>query len=99
METRRHGLEFRQILNYEFETFSAYGRAVGQRVSGAIEAAKLGGIAAIVRSFTTRYDNVPHVGTCSYQNGIKQVPSVAIGLKDADFLSNALKKDPGMNCR
>jgi len=76
------------------ETFSAYGAAVNQRTSGAIEAAKAGGIGAIVRSVTTHYDNVSHVGTMNYRDGLKKIPAVAIGLIDADFLSSELKKDP-----
>ena len=81
------------------ETFSAYGRAVNQRVSGAIEAAKAGGVGAIVRSVTTKYDNVPHVGTLQYEEGIQKVPSVAIGLRDADLLSDALKKEPHLKVK
>ncbi len=75
-------------------TFSAYGKAVKQRVAGAIEAAKLGGIAAIVRSITSKYDNVPHIGMMRYADSVKQVPAVAIGLEDADLLSSLLLKEP-----
>lgn len=72
-------------------TFSAYGKAVNQRTLGAVEAAKAGGVAALVRSVTTKYDNVPHVGIMQYQEGIRRVPAAAIGLKDADFLSRRLR--------
>jgi len=75
------------------KTFAAYGGAVNQRTQGAVEAAKAGGVAAIVRSVTTKYDNVPHVGVMHYEEGIPQVPAAAIGLKDADFLSRSLQQD------
>jgi len=78
----------------EINTFRAYGEAVNQRTQGAIEASRAGGVGAIVRSVTTRYDNVPHVGVMYYNDSIPKVPSVAIGLEDADFLSEALKCDP-----
>jgi len=78
----------------EINTFSAYGSAVDQRIEGAIEAAKAGGFAAIARSVTTKYDNIPHLGLMTYRNGVTKVPAVSIGLIDADFLSDALKKEP-----
>jgi hypothetical protein len=75
-------------------TFAAYGKAVVQRSKGAIWAAEVGGVAAIVRSVTTKYDNVTHVGSMRYSDKIKQIPAVAIGLIDADYLSKSLEKDP-----
>jgi hypothetical protein len=86
-------------------TFAGYGKTVDQRVEGAIEAAKAGGVAMLVRSVTTKYDNVPHVGTLSYKEDVPKVPAAAIGLMDADFLTAALKKSPDLqvkmelNCR
>jgi carboxypeptidase Q len=77
------------------ETFRAYGKAVQQRARGAIEASKLGAVAAIVRSVTSKPDNIPHVGTMSaFPDTIKKIPGVAIGVKDAEFLSNLLKDEP-----
>lgn len=75
-------------------TFQAYGAAVNQRSVGAIEAAKVGAIGAIVRSVTSKYDNIPHTGMMRYVDSLPQIPAVAIGLIDADFLSNAIKEEP-----
>ncbi|MBN2414865.1 M20/M25/M40 family metallo-hydrolase [bacterium] len=80
-------------------TFAAYGGAVGQRVQGAVKAAEAGGVAALVRSVTTKYDNVPHTGTMSYRDGVPKVPAAAIGLIDADRLSAALHDDPHLRVR
>ncbi len=77
-------------------TFSAYGGAVDQRVQGAAKAAEAGGVAALVRSVTTKYDNVPHVGVMSYKAGVLKVPAAAIGLIDADRLSAAQKENPDL---
>ena len=82
--------------NSLINTFAAYGKAVNQRTQGAIEAAKANGIAMIVRSVTSRYDNVPHVGLMRYEDNINRIPGVAIGVKDADFLSAALKQEPNL---
>jgi carboxypeptidase Q len=77
-------------------TFAGYGGAVDQRGSGSIMAAAYGGTAAIVRSITTLHDNNPHTGAMYYSDTIPMVPGVAIGYKDADYLSEMLKKDPGL---
>ncbi|MBS4027317.1 MAG: M20/M25/M40 family metallo-hydrolase [Ignavibacteriales bacterium] len=74
-------------------TFEAYGGAVNQRGSGAIEAAKAGGVAALVRSMTTAVDDFPHTGSMGYVDTVKKVPSAAISTLDANFLSELLSKE------
>ena len=74
-------------------TFSAYGKAVKYRVFGALEAAKLGAVGVVVRSVTSKYDNVPHTGVMLYADSVAQIPAVAIGLQDADFLSDIINLD------
>src|SRR5215203_2432086 len=83
--------------NYAFnqkfvKTFHAYGDAVRFRSTGASQAAKYGAVAAIVRSMSESTDNNPHTGSLRYDSAYKMVPAVAIGLKDADWLSKQLKK-------
>ena len=87
-------------------TFSGYGDAVDQRSRGAIEAAKYGATGVLIRSVTTKYDNVPHTGAMrNYIDSLPKIPAAALGYLDADFLSDALKKDPNlkikmkMNCK
>jgi carboxypeptidase Q len=72
--------------------FGAYGGAVGQRGSGASEAAKYGAKAVIVRSVTNRKDDIPHTGSLRYKALINQIPAVAISTNDADKLSQILKE-------
>ncbi len=79
--------------NTSTNTFSAYGKAVKYRVYGAIEAAKYGAAGVIVRSVTSKYDNVPHTGVMVYADSIQKIPAVAIGTEDADFLSDIIKLD------
>ncbi|MCA8952134.1 MAG: hypothetical protein KDE27_21670, partial [Planctomycetes bacterium] len=71
-------------------TGQAYGDAVPQRSNGAIEAAKAGGVAALVRSMTTAVDGNPHTGAMRYEDGVAQVPAAAIATADADALSAML---------
>ncbi|MCA0932110.1 M20/M25/M40 family metallo-hydrolase [Lutimonas saemankumensis] len=79
-------------------TFQAYGGCVDQRYAGAMEAGKLGAKGVIVRSMTLRLDNYPHTGAMTYGDlpVEKRVPSAAISTRDAEALSAALKKDPGL---
>ncbi|WKK64820.1 M20/M25/M40 family metallo-hydrolase [Lutimonas zeaxanthinifaciens] len=79
-------------------TFQAYGGCVDQRYSGAMEAGKLGAKGVIVRSMTHRLDKYPHTGAMTYGDlpVDKRVPSAAISTMDAEALSEALKKDPGL---
>lgn len=89
--------------NYKFnprfiETFNAYGDAVKYRGSkGITTAAKYGAVATIVRSMSHSTDNFPHTGATSYDDAYPKRPAVAIGLRDADWLAEALIKNPKMN--
>lgn len=80
-------------------TFDAYGGAVNQRGRGAIEAAKYGALAAIVRSMTLAYDEHPHTGAMRYLDTITKVPAAAISTKGAELLSQSLKEDPKLKIR
>ncbi len=81
----------------ELNTFAAYGNAVDQRTRGALVAAEYGGVASIIRSVTTKYDTVPHVGAMrNYVDSLPKVPAAVLGYADADFLSNALKEEPSL---
>lgn len=77
-------------------TMEAYGKAVDQRTSGAIEAAKVGAIGVLVRSIQSNYDNNPHTGTLRYEDNVNKIPAAAISVIDADFLSKAIKEDENL---
>lgn len=77
----------------QIRTFYAYGGAVDQRGSGPSVAAEYGAVAAIVRSMTTRLDDVPHTGSTVYREGIKKIPGIAITTNDAEYLSDLLEKE------
>lgn len=73
------------------EPFISYGGAVNQRAQGAIEAAKLGAVAVIVRSMTHAIDDSPHTGGMRYDDSVSKIPAAAISTKAADLLSQKLK--------
>lgn len=78
--------------------FAAYGNAVDQRVQGASRAARLGAVAVLVRSVTTRIDTFPHTGVMYYMDSIPKIPAVAISTADAEQLHRWLKDDPSTRC-
>jgi hypothetical protein len=71
---------------------TAYGLAVDQRGRGAIEAAKSGAVAVLVRSMSTRMDDVPHTGQMRYDSVVTKIPAVAISTNDANTLSMLLSQ-------
>lgn len=85
------------LFNYPFqqhyiETFVGYSDAVRYRVSTASLVAKKGGVAALIRSTSTAFDDVPHTGSMHYEEGIKKIPAVALGPKTAERLARLASK-------
>jgi len=76
--------------NAQIDTFAQYGRAVDQRIEGPAVAAKVGAVAALVRSMTSDPDNVPHTGMTSGST----IPCAALSIVAADNLSDAVKAHP-----
>ncbi|RYD89607.1 MAG: peptidase M28 family protein, partial [Sphingobacteriales bacterium] len=73
-------------------TFRAYGEnGVGRRI-GPAQAAKYGAIGVMVRSLASNVDEFPHTGATVYNDSFPKIPAVAISTKDAEWLSNQLKK-------
>ncbi|MBA3705926.1 MAG: M20/M25/M40 family metallo-hydrolase [Bacteroidetes bacterium] len=75
------------------ETGGAYGKAVRQRGLGAIEAARYGAIASVVRSVTLVQNDYPHTGAMRYNDSITKIPHAAISTNAANWLSEYLKTD------
>lgn len=68
----------------EIQTFKAYGACYPIRGNGAVEGAKLGAIAVIIRSLGLPTDEFPHTGSMHYVDTIPRIPAAAISTKDAD---------------
>lgn len=78
------------------EPFRAYGESAGIRHNGAVEAGRFGAVAVIIRSLTLSIDEFPHTGIMAYSPDVPKIPAFAISTKDAELLSNILKKDPSL---
>ena len=85
----------------KIETFRAYGASVVQRVNGAAVAGKYGAVGAIVRSMTTKLDNVPHTGTMRYGDieENQKIPTAAISTNSAEMLSKLLEQKDKMKLK
>ena len=73
-------------------TFKAYGGCYPIRGEGAIEAAKLGAIAVVIRSLGLPEDQFPHTGSMKYDDKVTKIPAAALSTEDANSVAKLLKK-------
>ncbi len=63
--------------------FTNYGATVAYRSGGASAAAKVGALAALVRSVTPYSMRTPHTGAMNYDTTVAKIPTAAITVEDA----------------
>lgn len=63
--------------------YEGYNRTVVYRTAGASRAARLGAVAALVRSITPVSIQSPHTGALEYADGLPKIPSAAVTIEDA----------------
>jgi len=77
----RAGVEGKIVLfNVPFE---GYNRTVIYRTAGPSRAARLGAVAALVRSVTPVSIQSPHTGALEYLDGVPKIPAAAVTIEDA----------------
>ncbi len=77
----RAGIEGKIVLfNVPYE---GYGRTVVYRTAGPSHAARLGAVAALVRSITPISLQSPHTGAVEYLEGVAKIPAAAVTIEDA----------------
>jgi carboxypeptidase Q len=82
---------------------TGYGELSPLRNHGPAEAAKIGAVAALVRSLATASLRDPHTGATTFDDGAK-IPAAAISVEDAELLHRLLQRGPvqvrlGLGCR
>jgi hypothetical protein len=88
----------------QINTFKAYGGCYAIRGNGAVEGAKLGAKAVIIRSLGMPIDDHPHTGSMHYEDDVSKIPAAAVSTKDAEMLSCKIKEGKSrlvleMDCR
>ncbi len=77
----RAGIEGKIVLfNVPYE---GYNRTVVYRTAGPSRAARLGAVAALVRSVTPVSIQSPHTGSLEYADGFPKIPAAAVTIEDA----------------
>jgi hypothetical protein len=76
----------------DISTFKAYGGCYSIRGEGAVEAAKLGAKAIVIRSLAIPEDDHPHTGSMHYDDEIEKIPASALSTRDCELISAAIKK-------
>ena len=72
--------------------FTTYGATVRYRGSGASAAARVGAVAALVRSVTPQSLRTPHTGALRYDTTVKRIPSAAVTVEDAMMLRRMIER-------
>ncbi|MEY3085631.1 MAG: hypothetical protein RL037_1811 [Bacteroidota bacterium] len=75
------------------QTFKAYGGCYAIRGEGAVEAAKKGAIAVLIRSLGLPIDEHPHTGSMRYDKDTPKIPAAAISTLDAEIVSKWLETE------
>ena len=66
--------------------YEGYGRTVTYRHTGASRAARLGAVAALVRSITPVSLQSPHTGALEYNEALPKIPAAAVTIEDATLI-------------
>jgi len=93
----RAGVEGKIVL-YDVP-FTTYGATVQYRVRGPDAAARLGAVAALVRSVTPSSLNTPHTGTTRYIDGDGRIPAAAITVEDSETLHRLVDRGEEVRLR
>jgi carboxypeptidase Q len=81
----RAGLARGKIVIYDVP-FTSYGQTVQYRGAGAIQAARAGAVAAMIRSVGPFGMRTPHTGAMRYDSAVPRIPAFAISMEDAAML-------------
>lgn len=68
------------------EKWVSYGTTVKYRSYAAVEGAKVGAVATLIRSVTPFSINSPHTGWQDYSDDVPKIPTAALTVEDAYML-------------
>ncbi|KAJ7337985.1 hypothetical protein JRQ81_010511, partial [Phrynocephalus forsythii] len=67
--------------------YASYGETVLYRIRGAVEAAKVGAKASLIKSITPFSINSPHTGIQAYETDVPRIPTACISVEDAELMA------------
>ena len=80
-------------------SMDGYGAVSPLRSKGPSEAAKLGAVAALVRSLGTADFRLPHTGALHYGEDVPKIPAAALAAEDAERIHRLLEKGEPVRVR
>ncbi|XP_027705760.1 carboxypeptidase Q isoform X3 [Vombatus ursinus] len=86
-ELHRRASEARGKIVVYNQPYKGYGESVQYRVQGAVEAAKVGAVASLIKSVASFSIYSPHTGIQYYQDGVPQIPTACITVEDAEMMA------------
>ncbi|XP_075405575.1 carboxypeptidase Q isoform X2 [Tenrec ecaudatus] len=86
-ELRRRAPEARGKIVVYNQPYVNYSSSVLYRVQGAVEAARAGAVASLIRSVASFSIYSPHTGTQKYQDGVPKIPTACLTVEDAEMMS------------
>ncbi|XP_075438786.1 carboxypeptidase Q [Ascaphus truei] len=87
IELRNRSKEAKGKIVVYNQPFVNYGETVQYRSNGAVEAAKVGAVASLIRSIASFSVYSPHTGWQDYQHGVPKIPTACITVEDAEMLA------------
>ncbi|XP_024905915.1 carboxypeptidase Q isoform X1 [Pteropus alecto] len=91
-ELQRRASEARGKIVVYNQPYTSYSRMVQYRVKGAVEAAKVGALASLIRSVASFSIYSPHTGVQEYQDGVPKIPTACITVEDAELMSRMVSR-------
>ncbi|XP_017363060.1 carboxypeptidase Q isoform X1 [Cebus imitator] len=86
-ELQRRASEARGKIVVYNQPYINYSKTVQYRTQGAVEAAKVGALASLIRSVASFSIYSPHTGIQEYQDGVPKIPTACITVEDAEMMS------------
>ncbi|XP_003782607.1 carboxypeptidase Q [Otolemur garnettii] len=86
-ELQRRAIEAKGKIVVYNQPYISYATSVKYRVQGAVEAAKVGALASLIRSVASFSIYSPHTGNQKYQDGVTKIPTACITVEDAEMMS------------
>jgi carboxypeptidase Q len=85
---------FNEVLAVNGHAGAAYGQGVAYRVQGASAAARVGAVAALVRTVGGADYRLPHTGTMIYDPKLPKLPTAALSAEDSMWVARLAAEGP-----